>query len=939
MKRNYRLLLLGLAPMASSVALGQGWIGECLDPMNTTPYSTPYTVAEVATNLMSVVIGTGGTGTYGGTAGPCYAPSRALANDGRFAFGVGPAQPLGPTGSVQSTFDDSMALSMGWPLDPVGDYTFARVSIGDDSPATSLLFGDQGLSLFFVGASKRYFVAGWRNTGSNVDVQVQGKTLADAVRMRWRLTNLATTSQNLGLYWACFTAMRSQVADPATGANQFNSGLPSISGNPKGTAEGYVGYNIYPDGRPLRVETKRHLSKPDYPAWVKTMAGQTAAYGLRFDNVATPSTPDATTTDLVKVGIQNFTSFNNNITINLFADPTGLLDTNDINLNEVTVLQRWPVAPVDPGAFRDIVFYMRSVWSVGSYTDPYTVILDAPRAINYAGPNPNQQGPNPFTTRIWIDNQYATIEREVPLFNVKCTIHLPAGLSLAPGESQVKTIQQINPNVIMPLDWQVVSDGTTYGDLPISVDIEPLPGPKKTLSSTIRVASKPVMTLAAGPNMLSFPYQFGDSSLDQILGLVSGLDFVGYQYDADLRGYQPVQSIQRGIGYWVIPNNAQTNLNLNGAVVHPDTPSGGLLVSLKKGWNLIGNPYNYGLPVSQLIGVAEDNPTDALTWRELVSAEYINSSLTYFTPNSALPGGGSYTLETGDDPVVQPHRAYWVFVTTSKPIRLVWPPLFQETLPGAGRSDSMKWAQTDKQWRLQLAARSESGYDNTNYVGVVADKAKAKTAQVPKAPMAPGSKLEMSIIDNFQGEQTRMAQAITDKAGRNEWKVAVKVEEPGNVTITWPNLPSLPRGIRTKLVDDLTGEKKDLRSTSSYTFRADKAGTRTFTLTAEPGGNSKPVIGNVMVRPSGRDNNSPVVVNYALSADALVTVRVLSSNGKEVYTVTRGRADSAGENSVTWALRDNANRAVAPGTYKVEILAETPNGERVRKIVPVNVIR
>ena len=36
---------------------------------------------------------------------------------------------------------------------------------------------------------------------------------------------------------------------------------------------------------------------------------------------------------------------------------------------------------------------------------------------------------------------------------------------------------------------------------------------------------------------------------------------------------------------------------------------------------------------------------------------------------------------------------------------------------------------------------------------------------------------------------------------------------------------------------------------------------------------------------------------------------------------------------------DNANRAVAPGTYRVEILAETPDGERVRKIVPVNVIR
>ncbi|MEZ5162856.1 MAG: hypothetical protein R2688_03700 [Fimbriimonadaceae bacterium] len=53
--------------------------------------------------------------------------------------------------------------------------------------------------------------------------------------------------------------------------------------------------------------------------------------------------------------------------------------------------------------------------------------------------------------------------------------------------------------------------------------------------------------------------------------------------------------------------------------------------------------------------------------------------------------------------------------------------------------------------------------------------------------------------------------------------------------------------------------------------------------------------------------------------------------------MTRGRAENSGENSVQWTLRDNANRAVAPGTYRVEILAETPNGERVRKLVPVSI--
>jgi 2-keto-3-deoxy-6-phosphogluconate aldolase len=42
---------------------------------------------------------------------------------------------------------------------------------------------------------------------------------------------------------------------------------------------------------------------------------------------------------------------------------------------------------------------------------------------------------------------------------------------------------------------------------------------------------------------------------------------------------------------------------------------------------------------------------------------------------------------------------------------------------------------------------------------------------------------------------------------------------------------------------------------------------------------------------------------------------------------------------VVWNLRDSANRAVAPGSYTVEILAESESGERVRKFFPVNIVR
>lgn len=933
MKYSSRFLLATLALSAlSSAAMAQlpagAWTGVCLDPANTAPYTTDYGITGPnSTDLMSATIGVSGTVTMGGQNGPCFAPTaRTLQAAGRFSFGVGGA------GSVQTGFDDEMAYTMGWPIDPVGDFAFARILVDE----TSWLYGDTGVSSSFVGASKRY--AQQSDSDGTTIVTMTLRVLADAARIEWRIRNTGTEDAQIGLQWSMVPAMRVGGADHLGNnvANWLRSSPPDAA---KFTNEGYMGFTAFEDGRPIRTQKKREGTDPDFPDFVRVYFGQTEAYGMRLENTSSPTAPDQSQADYVRVS--SYASiFDNAAGTGLIGDPSGLADDVDILLSDFgqakAITQRFPQTPVAPGTEKSVIQYIRSGWGIANYADPYTVVLDAPRAVHFTGgTNP----PDPLQFRLWIDNQYATIDREVPLFNVKCTINLPAGLSLAPGESRTKFISRIDPNVILPIDWDVRSDGTTFGDLPVTVDIEPTPGPKKTLASTVRIASRPVISMNAGPNMVSLPYDFGDNNLDRILGLLAGVDYVAYEWNSALRGYTPVQNIQRGLGYWIVPNTGRTNLQLNSAQPASDAATGGILVQLQPGWNLIGNPYNYAVPLSQLNGVSPDIPGDAQTWLELVSNQVVSANVSFFEPNPSLPGGGSYRILPENSQVLEPHRAYWVFVNSTRAVSLIWPPLFQETLPDAGRSVVDGFAQTDRDWKLQLAARSASGYDAANFVGATTDRNKAKLSQLPKVPMAPGQMLEMAVMGEMKGAPTRMAQSISDRQGRQEWKVEVKAEEAGEVTVTWPNLPSVPRNLRLKLTDDVTGEKRDLRTTSGYTFRMDQAGTRSLTITAEPGGLSKPTIGNVVVQPAGRGNNSPVVINYALSADASVTVRVLSTTGKEIYMVTRGRSDSAGDNSVTWSLRDNANRAVAPGTYNVEIIAESPNGEVARRIVPVNVIR
>lgn len=289
---------------------------------------------------------------------------------------------------------------------------------------------------------------------------------------------------------------------------------------------------------------------------------------------------------------------------------------------------------------------------------------------------------------------------------------------------------------------------------------------------------------------------------------------------------------------------------------------------------------------------------------------------------------------------MQPNRGYWVFVTSFQPIRVIWPAVFLPGLPNSGRAATAPvWRQTEKQWRLQVSARLNDGLDANNFVGVAGNAKDATRLITPEPPKAPNGKVTLAIEGELMGKPSRLASAFQANAKRHEWKVSVKAEEAGEVTLTWPNIGSVPRNVRLQLTDPATKTTRDLRFASNYTFRMDEPGTREFIVKLEPGTAGRAVIGNVLVTRPGRDPRAPFTIAYSLSAQATTTIRVLSGTGREVYTVTRGRSDNAGENTAVWTMRDNANRAVAPGAYRVEILAETDTGERVRKIVPVNVVR
>lgn len=942
------------------------WFGVCQDfwpdanGVPNDPYSDDISGGGVETPLFSVLLGASGTVDYGheedNVITICDTP-RTFDFAGGFSFGI-------PGGTIQSGGEDAgMALTFGWPTDALIPFGFFRIT-SDGSVANSALFGEGGYTYIFQTASKRTQVIGQAMTvgGEAITTEATIRAIGDAAQFRFKFIRAGAGAASAGVIMALTPGMKLVNVNALTGRSTANMNMPvqGLDGTiMRLTPNRYLGYNITDSSRPLRTE-RRYEPGSNFPNWVKFLFGQSVPYGMRIDTQPDQEIlDDADTADLVVIGNRGQTiSGDSNVNFQLFGDATGLANETDIllggsvngeNFGGLATLFRYPVKSTTAATPAETVIYLRLAHTTGYYFDPYTIVMDAPTQVPFSTATGY---PATVPVGLWIDNQYADIEKEVTLNNVRMTITIPEnkGLRLAPGESRIRNLGTVAPNAIRSAQWNMVVNPTFPGNVEVTIEVESVPGPKRTIKKVINVPGSPTYTLHAGANLLGFPFEAPDTSIDKALLSSNidpatgeaipyrpGTDFVAYTWDPTLRTYVPTLSLQRGVGSWLVPTGADIpNFTVKGGISPTDIENGGLIVGCRPGWNLIANPYNYGMKLGELTGVIEDDPESNRTWDELVRQNAVSGAVTTWNATT-----GQYDAIAGLDAVMEPLKGYWVYVSGASAVRLVMPPMFAEGAGGiVDRSENkLNWKNTDKSWRLQLAAHSNLGSDTNNFVGVSRDTASLNQLNVLKPPMAPGAQVELSVAGTSKLSETRMSQSIASPTSKRDWKVSVKSEKPGVVNVTWPNLGSIPRNVRFTLKDDVTGETKDLRATSGTSVNFAEAGTRSFTLSMVQAGSSKPVISNALVTRSSRENNAPVQISYTLSDSALVTVRVLSATGKEVFTATRGRADSAGQNSVTWTLRDNANRAVAPGTYKVEILAETTSGDRVRRVVPVNVIR
>ena len=880
-------------------------------------------------------------------------------------------------------FGTDVGLAYGGPLitPASGGNSFARVYVTTTTQAgvattNSYLYGANAFTLGFLGRSGRYsytegIVTG--TGGNSVNARLIMEVLGDAARLNWRLTNNLTSTDSvaLGLGFGQVVALLEQ-----------NTGYTSVPFGEVRTV-----YTTIPGRRPLTVDERFYnptvVQPPTggtvgVPPFVNFSVSQAFGFGLQVVNDPSALSGfdqsaiiDQTPVDRFTIGDAPFV-----ITGTYSAtDPSqGDFVFNAGSPNEPgdnsdaaglgfspAYLQYWAPRVVGPSTspgnnFRDIVAYYRSTNGDSSYSSAFTgysAVVDTPKAITTDPANITSDQPfatSPFTIRVNVDNTggFSNVDTTVTMQSVQVVLALPAGMTDGTTGSRTITryISRVNPASIGFVDFtNLVVDPNLFGAQTYTVTITPQPGfQSKTITGTINVAAAPRLLIRQNANLVSPGFQFQDSSWESVLGLTLNQDFQSYTWDALRQKYVTQTAAERGKGTWILSTDDRGYIPLGGAPSQPDdqfpdpsnndvAQNGGAsaTVRLQPGWNLVGNPYNYAFPLGQLVGIPL-RAGRSVTFAELVASGFTNGSFAYFDQTNQqyqfISGNASSRL--------QPNFGYWIYANSA--FDLQFPPLYELFI----RSEKpVEPTQRFNHWKLQLSATAPGGVDSQNFVGVVGSAEEARTQSVRKAPMQPSRSTSNVLYSYVSGEGgAGMAQSLRNVANpklTQRYTYNVYAKKSGPVTVSWPNLRTIPSNLDVTVRDTTARRNVVARKTAGYTFQAKAATVRSFTVTVVPK-TTRIEITSVSSTFFRAGSVVQAKVSFRTTASGAATIGVYKGSNF-LGTPIKDVDVQAGTNTVVWPLTDGNGASLANGTYTLLIKATGESGEKTTRSLTVTIRR
>ena len=665
---------------------------------------------------------------------------------------------------------------------------------------------------------------------------------------------------------------------------------------------------------------------------------------------------------------------------------------------------------VAPGATSaPIVTYYGNGDSTDRLEADFAIATEAEESFQYNAGAPNtlteQQLGNPSLTGT--ANQFLTPQRldiygsvynrqlseaqfDIVLKDVKMSLTLPDGLRFATNpttgqpDTATKSVGDIPGDTDRIAQWVAEPTGTTFGTFAYQMTatvggISPL---SRTISRSVTIPATPLFNVSADYfQMIGFPFEFdravtNNNDTSSILNGLSkptdtnpgSLTFFKWVPDPEsIDGagrYQATTTIERGEGYFYRPAISRL-LFLNG--VRPDpqaTPvDPGTRVQyfqkvLERGWNMISNPWVYGVPVSfiSLADIDNNDPEADLNltyFPDAVASGLVRGGIFFYNPDKRdYDFFQDYTQE------IKPYQGYWVYLEDRKILRIAVPsqkqsaviPAPDGTIPvtspitrkepvgaiASGRAFPL--AQTTNNWKIQLVAKrigqnaSETANDSMTLLGVSPNaKDGDDSRDLPKPPPVMTDYVSVRIMHEVKSGKSRaFAQDLKAPGGKKEWEIEVISDKDGPVSLSWPKLSQLPKNIRLILTDKATGRKTAMNSKSSIVVNVSAKSTSRFVLTADKQATRPLAITNVVWKKENTraaNGSANYSISFKTTADAQIEARIMTMTGKTVNKLESGRAVVANETFKTrWGSRAQDGSQLPAGSYLLELTARGDDG-------------
>ncbi|MGQ9731748.1 MAG: M6 family metalloprotease domain-containing protein [Candidatus Zipacnadales bacterium] len=446
----------------------------------------------------------------------------------------------------------------------------------------------------------------------------------------------------------------------------------------------------------------------------------------------------------------------------------------------------------------------------------------------------------------------------------------------------------------------------------------------EAVESTGPVQCAPNLSLSynRGLCMITVPALPIDPAPADVFGFQEGENVDFGRYDPLTAAYRtyslnpddPFISIVPGHAYW-LKRDIPTLITVGGHTVEDPERA----VPLEQGWNQVGSPYNAdyvfaNIDVCDALGTREDITASHLVrnygWR------YDAFAHSYRLLSPVLPNA---------EPTLPAREGMWIYAMTAG-LSLI----FENNVAAADSQPTAAEPTALDGWQMRLVARAADATDTDNWVGVCST-ADAIGTIISPPPVAGGVDLYFPVGKGERGAiNLHKTTPATTRAIVESGTADVEVQ------LSWPDLSQVPNSVRPILKDLSTGRSVYMRTATSYTYRASRAGEKREFEISFPSATVGLVLTQVAAVPT---KTGGAEFTYTLTRPATVRCQVLNLAGRVVASVATP-AGEVGLNRGVWNGCADTGRPVPNGRYLIRLTAVADdNGETANAVTTVSIKR